>query len=430
MISRRLASAVEAALARQPAVGLVGLRQTGKTTLALAISAARDSVYLDLENARDRAQVAEPQEFLDFHRDRLVVLDEVHQAPEIFRELRGAIDRGRRSGRRTGRYLLLGSASASLLRQTQSLAGRLAPLELGPFDVLEAARDGEAERVLWLRGGLPESFLAEDDPTSLEWREDFLTSILARDLPQFGVFVAHEKMRRLWTMLAHRQGGLWSGAAIAAGLGMDTRTVNRYLGLLVDLLFVRRLPPYAANLGKRSVKSPKVYIRDSGLAHALLGIGEYPALLGHPVVGGSWEGFVIENLIAAAPRGTAASFYRTSHGAECGLVLELPGRPRPWAIEVKRGAAPRLSRGFHSAAADLSPERAFLVYPGDTRFPLSPGVEAIGLRELAAAVSRSDPPAPATPGARARAGRAPRARGGRREDDERRAIAGRSPRGG
>lgn len=397
MITRRLTSTVEAALARQPAVGLVGPRQAGKTTLALAIAAGRDSVYLDLENARDRAQIAEPQEFLDFHRDRLVVLDEVQQAPEIFRELRGAIDRGRRSGRRTGRYLLLGSASASLLRQSESLAGRLAPLELGPFDVLEAAPDGEAERILWLRGGLPESSLAKDSATSLEWREDFLTSMLARDLPQFGVFVAHEKMRRLWTMLAHRQGGLWNGAGIAAGLGMDTRTVNRYLDLLADLLFARRLPPYAANLGKRLVKSPKVYVRDSGLAHALLGIGEYPALLGHPVVGGSWEGFVIENLIAAAPRGTAASFYRTSHGAECDLVLELPGRARPWVIEAKRGAAPRLSRGFHSAAADLAPERAFVVYPGETRFPLSPGVEAIGLRELAVVVARAEPPAPATP---------------------------------
>jgi len=394
MITRRLTSTVEAALARQPAVGLVGPRQAGKTTLALAIAAGRDSVYLDLENARDRAQIAEPQEFLDFHRDRLVVLDEVRQAPEIFRELRGAMDRGRRSGRRTGRYLLLGSASASLLRQSESLAGRLAPLELGPFDVLEAAPDGEAERILWLRGGLPESFLAKDSATSLEWREDFLTSMLARDLPQFGVFVAHEKMRRLWTMLAHRQGGLWNGAGIAAGLGMDTRTVNRYLDLLADLLFARRLPPYAANLGKRLVKSPKVYVRDSGLAHALLGIGEYPALLGHPVVGGSWEGFVIENLIAAAPRGTAASFYRTSHGAECDLVLELPGRARPWVIEAKRGAAPRLSRGFHSAAADLAPERAFVVYPGETRFPLSPGVEAIGLRELAVVVARFGPNPP------------------------------------
>lgn len=408
MITRRLTSTVEAALARQPAVGLVGPRQAGKTTLALAIAAGRDSVYLDLENARDRAQIAEPQEFLDFHRDRLVVLDEVRQAPEIFRELRGAMDRGRRSGRRTGRCLLLGSASASLLRQSESLAGRLAPLELGPFDVLEAAPDGEAERILWLRGGLPESFLAKDSATSLEWREDFLTSMLARDLPQFGVFVAHEKMRRLWTMLAHRQGGLWNGAGIAAGLGMDTRTVNRYLDLLADLLFARRLPPYAANLGKRLVKSPKVYVRDSGLAHALLGIGEYPALLGHPVVGGSWEGFVIENLIAAAPRGTAASFYRTSHGAECDLVLELPGRARPWVIEAKRGAAPRLSRGFHSAAADLAPERAFVVYPGETRFPLSRGVEAIGLRELAVVVARAGPNPPTRSAADTTVGGGPR----------------------
>ena len=395
MIARRIKAEVEAGLARQPAVGLVGPRQVGKTTLALAIAAGRDSVYLDLERARDRAQVAEPHDFFDFHRDRLVVLDEVHQAPDLFRELRGAIDRGRRSGRRTGRFLLLGSASASLLRQSESLAGRLAPLEMGPLDVLEAAADTDAERRLWLRGGLPESFLAADDSASLAWREDFLSLVLARDLPLYGLSVAAETMRRLFTMLAHEPGGLWNAARVAAGLGRDVRTVNRYVGLLVDLLLVRRLPPYAANLGKRLVKSPKIFVRDTGLAHALLGIGEYPVLLGHPVVGGSWEGFVIESLIAAAPRGTAAFFYRTSQGAECDLVLELPGRPRPWAIEVKPAEAPRLSRGFHSARSDLSPERAFVVVPGDARFPLSREVHAIGLRELADLVGSAGPaPAP------------------------------------
>lgn len=397
MIYRRLAREVEAALGRQPAVAILGPRQVGKTTLALAIAAGRDAVYLDLETAADRGQIEDPQTFFDHHRDRLVVFDEVQQAPELFSEIRGAIDRGRRSGRRTGRFLLLGSAAAPLLRQSESLAGRLAPLELGPFEVLEVAADPERDRAarrrLWLRGGLPESFLARDEASSLDWRNDFLSLLLARDIPRAGPAVAEEKMRRLWTMLAHGQGGLWNGARIAAGLGLDTRTVNRHLGLLVDLLLARRLAPFSANLGKRLVKSPKIYVRDSGLLHALLGIRDLPGLLGHPVVGASWEGFVIETLVGAAPRGTAASFYRTANGAECDLVLELPGRRRPWAIEVKRGAPPRLSRGFHSARADLRAERAFVVYPGEARYPMSGGVEAVSLPELATLLraSATDP---------------------------------------
>lgn len=406
MIYRRLAREVEAALGRQPAVAILGPRQVGKTTLALAIAAGRDAVYLDLETAADRGQIEDPQTFFDHHRDRLVVFDEVQQAPELFSEIRGAIDRGRRSGRRTGRFLLLGSASAPLLRQSESLAGRLAPLELGPFEVLEVAADPERDRAarrrLWLRGGLPESFLARDEASSLDWRNDFLSLLLARDIPRAGPTVAEEKMRRLWTMLAHGQGGLWNGARIAAGLGLDTRTVNRHLGLLVDLLLARRLAPFSANLGKRLVKSPKIYVRDSGLLHALLGIRDLPGLLGHPVVGASWEGFVIETLVGAAPRGTAASFYRTANGAECDLVLELPGRTRPWAIEAKRGAPPRLSRGFHSARADLRAERAFAVYPGEARYPMSGGVEAVSLPELATLLRATDPSAEpgdgATPG--------------------------------
>ena len=401
MIPRRLRAEVETALDRQPAVALLGPRQVGKTTLALAIASGRDAAYLDLEMAADRGQLHDPHEFFDHHRNRLVVLDEVQQMPELFAEVRGAIDRGRRAGRRTGRFLLLGSASAALLRQSESLAGRLAPLELRPFDVLEVAaggeRDGDAQRRLWLRGGLPVSFLARDEATSLAWRDDFLSLLLARDIPRSGLSAAEEKMRRLWTMLAHSQGGLWNGARLAAGLGLDTRTVNRYLGYLVDLLLVRRLPPFAADRGKRLVKAPKVYVRDSGLLHALLRIPDFPGLLGHPVVGPSWEGFVIETLLAAAPRGTVASFYRTSNGAECDLVLELPGQRRPWAVEAKRGAPPRLSRGFHTARADLRAERAFVVYPGDARYPMSAGVEALGLPELAAVLRDAGAPSPLVP---------------------------------
>ena len=387
MIPRRAIREVEAALDRQPAVGLLGPRQAGKTTLAHQVGRGRPSAYLDLELERDRAKLADPQEFFDFHRDRLVILDEIHRTPDIFDELRGAIDAGRREGLRRGRFLILGSASAPLLRQSESLAGRIAYVELGPLDILEVPSGAETARRLWTRGGLPESFLAEDEGRSLAWRRDYLRNVLGRDIAGFGPRVPAETLRRFWTMLAHLQGSLWRAARPAAGLGLDVRTVNRYLDLMADLLLARRLPPFAAKVGKRLVKSPKVYIRDSGLVHALLEIRDFSELLGHPVAGPSWEGFAMENLIAAAPAGTLASFYRTSHGAELDLVLELPGERRPWAVEVKRGA-PRASRGFHLACADIKVERGFVVSSGADRYPMGQGVEAIGLGELGGLLQR------------------------------------------
>ncbi len=381
MIERRIRGQAESRLAESPAVAMLGPRQVGKTTLALEIAEGKPSVYLDLESPADRSRIAEPELYLADHADELVILDEIHRAPGIFEALRGTIDRGRREGRGAGRFLLLGSAALELLAQTgETLAGRIAYVELDPFDISELGED--AVDTNWLRGGFPESYLASSEPASLRWREDFIRTYLEREIPQFGPRIPAETLRRFWMMLAHNQGQLLNAAAIARGLGVSAPTANAYLDLLVDLLLVRRLQPRLANVGKRQVRSPKTYVRDSGLLHALLGLTDKEALLGHPVVGASWEGYVIENLIALAGR-AEPSFYRTSGGAEIDLVLRWPDG-REWAIEVKRSLSPSPTRGMRSAIEDLEPERAFIVYPGTDRYRLGEKIEAVGLPELAA----------------------------------------------
>jgi predicted AAA+ superfamily ATPase len=380
-MKRTLAPQLLDALDHSPAVALLGPRQAGKTTLALEIARDRPAVYLDLEAEQDRAKLAQPELYLADHFDKLVILDEVHRAPGLFPVLRGLIDRARREGRRTGRYLLLGAASLDLLKQSgETLAGRIAYLELAPFHVLEVG--GRPLDELWLRGGFPESLLAPDNPRSLRWRQDFIRAYLERDIPQFGPRIAAETLRRFWTMLAHHQGGLLNTAQFARNLGVDVKTAGGYLGLLVDLLLVRRLPPWHANLGKRLVKSPKVFIRDSGLVHALLNIPDKETLLAHPVVGASWEGFVVENLLANVDPLVQAFFYRSGGGAEIDLLLAWPDG-RLWAIEVRRSLAPKLERGFHAACADLKPERRFVVYPGAERYRLAEDIEAMPLPMLA-----------------------------------------------
>lgn len=381
MIARRLHHTLRRRLDAFPAVALLGPRQVGKTTLALEVAQEREAVYLDLESAADRAKLADPELYLASHEGKLVILDEVHRLPDLFQSLRGLIDQGRRRGRRTGRFLLLGSASMDLLRQSgETLAGRIAYLELAPIDALEA--DSKRLDALWLRGGFPDCLLATNDAQSLRWRENFIRTYLERDIPQLGPRIPAETLRRFWTMLAHNQGSLLNAAQLARGLGVANNTVASYLDLLVDLLLVRRLPAWHRNVGKRLVKSPKVYVRDSGILHALLGLADREAVLGHPVVGASWEGFIIENLLAVAPERTDASFYRTTAGAEVDLVLTLPGG-KLWAIEVKRSLAPKVERGFHNACGDLQPARAFIVYPGHERYPLTEGIEAISLPDLA-----------------------------------------------
>ena len=366
-------------------MAVIGPRQVGKTTLALQIADERPSIYLDLESVADREKLADPLSFLKQHTDKLVILDEIHRVPELFQTLRGDIDSGRRQGRETGRFLILGSASIDLLRQSgETLAGRIEYVEIGPLNVLELAEaEDDPVKKLWLRGGFPISYLADGDHNSLMLREGFIRTYLERDVPTFGPRVPAETLRRLWTMLAHNQGVLLNSSRLASGLGFSATTVNRYIDLLVDLLLVRRLRPYHVNVGKRLVKSPKTYIRDSGLTHALLGIESYDELLGHPVSGPSWEGFVIENLLAAAPPTVQCSFYRTAQGAEVDFLLELGGKWGTWAIEIKRGLAAKVSRGFRSALDDIKPDRAFVVYSGTDRYPKGDNIEAVGLIELA-----------------------------------------------
>lgn len=385
MIGRRASSELSSLLAQVPAVVLTGPRQVGKTTLALEVARDRPAVYLDLESEADRARLAEPELYLADHLDELVILDEIHRAPGLFEVLRGSIDRGRREGRRAGRFLLLGSAALPLLAQSgESLAGRVAFLELGPFDVTEVG--GERLDRLWIRGGFPESFLAAGEAESLRWRRDFIRTYLERDIPQLGPRIPAETLRRLWTMLAHQQGGLLNVSQLARGLGLSGVTVGHYLDLLVDLLLVRRLQPRLGNAGKRLVRSPKVYVRDSGLAHALLGLADKEAVLGHPVAGPSWEGMAIENATAVCQEVAMPSFYRTAGGAEIDLVLTWADG-REWAIEAKRTLTPKPTRGMRSALADIEPERSFVVYPGEERYPLGGGVEAIGLAALCAEIA-------------------------------------------
>ena len=383
MIERTARREIEAALARQAAVAIIGPRQVGKTTLALEIADSVPSAYLDLESAADRAKLADVDLYLRGLEGRMVVLDEIHRMPGIFQELRGVIDRERRAGRRSGLFLVLGSASIDLLRQSsESLAGRIAFVNLTPITALEAGHDSSTRDRLWLRGGFPESLLARSDEQSLDIRRDFIRTYLERDVPQFGFRIPAETLRRLWTMLAHNQGQLLNASRLAAALDVSSPTIGRYIDLLVDLLLVRRLPPTSANVGKRLVKSPKVYVRDSGIVHALLGLTTLDDVLGHPVVGASWEGFVLESLLAAAPSHTQESFYRTTAGAEVDLVLELGGAQGRWMIEIKRTMAPSMSKSLRHGLADLTPTRTFVVYAGDERFPLAKNVEAIGVREM------------------------------------------------
>lgn len=385
MIERRLLPDLLQRLHEIPAVVLLGPRQAGKTTLALTVAERQDSVYLDLESEQDRAKLVEPELYLRDHLGKLVILDEIHRAPGLFPVLRGLIDRSRHSGRGQGLYLLLGSASLDMLRQSgETLAGRVSYLELHPFDVLEvgASTTAGANDHLWLRGGFPESFLAANDAQSLRWRRDFIRTYLERDIPQFGPRIAAETLRRFWIMLAYQQGGLLNVAELARNLGVEAKTAGGYIDLLCDLLLVRRLPPWYANIGKRLVKSPKVYVRDSGILHALLAIEGKETLLSHPILGMSWEGFVIDNLLSIAGDEVAGYFYRTSAGAEIDLLLHFPDG-KLWAIEIKRSLTPHPERGFYLACADLNPAGCFVVYPGEESYRLSAEVEAVSLGDLA-----------------------------------------------
>ena len=382
MITRQYLSMLSQRLQESPAVVLLGPRQVGKTTLALQLSEQwpGGSTYLDLERPADRLRLDDADAFLRAQGRKLVILDEIHRMPGLFEVLRGIIDERRRTGQRFGHFLLLGSASLDLMQQSsETLAGRVAYVDLGPIQALEWAPNNLD--TLWLRGGFPESLLAANDAASLRWREDFVRSYLQRDVPMFAPRLPAETVGRLWTMLAHQQGALLQQSRLASGLGVSSPTLDRYIDLLVDLQLVRRLRPWSGNTGKRLVKAPKVYVRDSGLVHALLGLETLHDLAGHPVCGMSYEGFCIDNLLAAAGNMVTPYTYRTHAGAEIDLLLERGGKA--WmAIEIKRSTSPSLSKGFEIACDDLGITQRHVVYPGTDSFPMRRGTQAIGLVEL------------------------------------------------
>lgn len=352
-------------LGQREAVVLLGPRQVGKTTLALELAKSISSVYLDLESYSDLAKFVDTEFFFTENQGKLIILDEVQRKPELFAVIRGQIDKNRRNGRKYEQFFLLGSASEKLLKQSsESLAGRVTYQELSPLSLDEVGTENSSG--LWLRGGFPDSFLVNS--TSYGWRQDLIRTYLERDIPALGIRTPAETLRRFWTMLAHNHSQMFNASQLAGSLGVKGQTVNHYLDVFVDLMLVRRLQAWHSNIGKRLVKSPKVYVRDCGILHALLGINTLDSLLGHPIAGASWEGFVIENLIATAPPNTLSYFYRTRAGAEIDLILELD--QKLWAIEIKRSTAPTVSKGFYIASDDLKPDRKWIIYPGQDIYSL------------------------------------------------------------
>jgi predicted AAA+ superfamily ATPase len=378
MFSRIAQPALATALTWSPAVAILGPRQIGKTTLArVLLETHPNALYLDLESPQDRAALGDGPLFLQAHADQLIILDEVQHTPEIFSVLRGEIDRARRPGR----FVLLGSASFELLRQSQSLAGRLSLIDMFPLLVDEVGSELSTLQSLWLRGGFPPSFTALNEQASWRWREAFIRHLLHTDLPALGLRVDATSLSRFWRMLAHLHGQLFNASAVANSLDVSAPTVNRWLDHMVGALLIRKLEPFHTNLGKRLVKSNKVYVRDSGLLHSLLGLTSVADLQGHPMAGASWEGFVIDHIAAHLPAGASMSFYRTAAGAELDVVVEF-GQKRI-CFEIKFSVAPKVSKGFWQSLQDVRPHQTFIVAPVQQRWPFADGVEVIPVGDIA-----------------------------------------------
>ncbi|MCF6317988.1 MAG: ATP-binding protein [Proteobacteria bacterium] len=366
-----------------PAVALLGTRQVGKTTLAYEVSKQRDSVYLDLESPKDLLKLSDAESYFSQHSDKLIILDEIQRAPELFSTLRSVIDHNIRQGREVGQFLILGSASMDLLRQSsESLAGRISYLEMTGFNCYEVTNQTANDvHKHWFRGGYPRSYLAKNDSQSQLWLEDLVRTYLERDIPQFGFRISATRLRRLWTMLSHLQGEVVNYSTLASNLEVDGKTVSNYIDILVDLLLVRRLEPWHSNVKKRLIKSPRFYVRDSGILHRLLSISEYETLLSNPVLGKSWEGFVLENIMSILPNKIKPYFYRTSAGAEIDLVLKISAN-ETWAIEIKTGLAPKITRGFYTACEDIKASQRFVVYGGFEQYPVKNQVTMISLQGI------------------------------------------------
>ena len=369
-------------IAQVPAVALFGARQVGKTTLAKAIADEIDSIYLDLEAPEDLLKLSDPTGFLSAHADELVILDEIQRSPELFPVLRGLIDKSREQGRRAGQFLLLGSASMDLMRQSsESLAGRISYIEMSGLNLTEIDRNQQDRQTLWLRGGFPDSFLAADDDVAMDWLENLIRTYLERDIPQMGFRVPAARLRRLWTMLAHLQGETINYSKLASNLEVDAKTVSHYIDILTDLLLVRRLEPWHANVKKRLVKSPRYYVRDSGILHRLLGINSHDTLLSNPVLGKSWEGFAVENILSVLPSRATSYFYRTAAGAEVDLVIRMPSS-EIWAIEIKHGVAPKIGKHYSQTCDDVGATDKYILYGGDDEFAVGNDVKIISLSGL------------------------------------------------
>ncbi|MDA0824499.1 MAG: ATP-binding protein [Proteobacteria bacterium] len=369
-------------IAQVPAVALLGARQVGKTTLAKTIAKDINSIYLDLEAPEDLLKLSDSSSFLSAHADKLIILDEIQRSPELFPVLRGLIDKNREQGRRAGQFLLLGSASMDLMRQSsESLAGRISYLEMGGLNVAEIDGKQADRQTLWLRGGFPDSYLATGDDVAMDWLENLIRTYLERDIPQMGFRVPAARLRRLWTMLAHLQGETINYSKLASNLEVDAKTVSHYIDILADLLLVRRLEPWHANVKKRLVKSPRYYVRDSGILHRMLGINSYDALLSNPVLGKSWEGFAVENILSILPSRTEIYFYRTAAGAEVDLVIKMPSS-EIWAIEIKHGVAPKIGKHYNQTCDDVGATHKFILYGGEDEFPVGNDVKIISLPGL------------------------------------------------
>lgn len=396
-IERHIISSVEENLENNSVVALLGPRQVGKTTLAQMIAQKkRDSLYLDLESFSDLVKLEDPLHFLSQHKNKLVIFDEIQRKPDLFMVLRGLVDKKRFSRKKEAQFLILGSASMNLLKQSsESLAGRISYVEMTQLHLLEVQRKdlrkeekkedndsmNKTKENLWLLGGFPESYLAKDMATSFKWRKNFIKTYLERDIPQFGFRIPSERLRRLWTMLAHIQGQPLNASVLATNLDVNSKTIKYYIDTLADLFLVRYLRPWHSNVKKRMIKSPRVYIRDSGLLHCLLGISSYDDLLSHPVVGFSWEGFVIESILSVLPETAEAYFYKTSNGSEIDLILNLSSKDL-WAIEIKKNSAPKISKGFHSGCEDIEATQKYIVYSGEDEFKTKHNTTVLSLSSL------------------------------------------------
>ncbi|GAB4243954.1 MAG: ATP-binding protein [Ekhidna sp.] len=364
-------------------VGLIGPRQVGKTTLAFEAGKHVPSVYLDLENPMDLAQLDDPIGYFQRHQGKLIILDEIQRKPELFPVLRSVIDQNRRKGLKTGQFLILGSASVELLRQSsESLAGRIIYEEMPP--VLLTEYDNLPD--LWLKGGFPDSLTADAITISMQWRTAFVKTYLERDIPFFNPRVPAETIGRLWTMLAHMHGATLNVSRLASSLGISGQTVSRYIDLLQGLFLIKQIPPYRKNTGKRITKSPKTYISDSGILHTILQIESMDALNGHPIAGASWEGFVIQNVLGRLGEKGQCFFYRTSGGAEIDLIIK-HNDGRLIAAEIKKNSVPHLERGFYEACSDVKPDEKYVIYTGMDSFYMRNEVLAIGLKDFLMRIS-------------------------------------------